>query len=212
MRNWISIRSTGMSRSAIDQLMVLLRHSLPISCDNRTRHGHYLGITFNCNTPINVEALSRHFQTDWPLWRQSSSDIEINVIFACYFLVLRVTQSVVMVWLVPFLQKRSRKLGLISRGVRENPEWVNGLLALPLLGAKQPGPLTRESRPEGGMNTRGSWSFTPDTLPGTEFAEGVSPEADSGEFRDCFWSNRSNGRFRENHISTLVQIESMAVT
>ena len=35
----------------------------------------------------------------------------------------------------------------------------------------------------------GSWSSTPDALPGTEFAKGVQPEANSGEFSDDLWSN-----------------------
>ena len=61
------------------------------------------------------------------------------------------------------------------------------------------------------MKTRGSWSSTPDALPGTEFVEGVWPEADSGEFSDDLWSNRSHGRLRENHVSTPDQSESLVV-
>ena len=37
---------------------------------------------------------------------------------------------------------------------------------------------------------------------GTEFVKGISPEADSSEFRDRLWCNRSNGRLRENHLPT----------
>ena len=53
--------------------------------------------------------------------------------------------------------------------------------------------------------TGGSWSSMPDALPGKEFAEGVLPEADSGEFPDGLWSNRSHGRLRENHVATADQ-------
>ena len=61
------------------------------------------------------------------------------------------------------------------------------------------------------MKTRGSWPPTLDALPGTEFAESVSSEADSGEFSDDLWSNRSHGRLRENRTSKPDQIESLAV-
>ena len=35
----------------------------------------------------------------------------------------------------------------------------------------------------------------PDALPGTEYAEGVPPETDGGEFSDDLWSNRSQVGF-----------------
>ena len=64
---------------------------------------------------------------------------------------------------------------------------------------KQPAPLARASRTDGGMNAKGSWSSTPNAPPGTDFAEGVSTEVDGGEFSDNLLSNRSHGRLRENH-------------
>ena len=59
--------------------------------------------------------------------------------------------------------------------------------------------------------TRRNWSSMPDALPGTEFDEGVLPEADSGEFSDDLWSNRSYGRLRENHVATADQRESLGL-
>ena len=48
----------------------------------------------------------------------------------------------------------------------------------------------------------------PAALPGTEFAEGVPPEADGGEFSDGLWSDRSqvgSGRtiFRQRTVESL---------
>ena len=37
----------------------------------------------------------------------------------------------------------------------------------------------------------------PDALPGTEFAEGVLPGADGGEFSDVFWSSRPQVGFEK---------------
>ena len=65
--------------------------------------------------------------------------------------------------------------------------------------------------PEGGMKTRESWSSMPDALPGTEFAEGVPPEVDGGEFSDDLWSNRSHGRLRKNHVATADQREYLGL-
>ena len=51
----------------------------------------------------------------------------------------------------------------------------------------------------------------PDALPGTEFAEGVLSEADSGEFTDDLRSNRSHCRLLENHVATADQRESLGL-
>ena len=67
---------------------------------------------------------------------------------------------------------------------------------------KQPAPLVRSSRIEGGLNSRGSWLSTLDALPGMVFTEGVSYEADSGEFSDDLWSNQSHGRLGRTYIYT----------
>ena len=69
--------------------------------------------------------------------------------------------------------------------------------------------MTGPSRLEGGMPGESGHPILT-TRPGTEFAEGVSSEADGGEFRDRSWGTRSQGRLRENHISTPDQIESLA--
>ena len=57
-----------------------------------------------------------------------------------------------------------------------------GSLRSHILGDEITGAAHAASRLEGEMKTRESWWSTPDALPGTEFAEGVSLEANSGEF------------------------------
>ena len=83
---------------------------------------------------------------------------------------------------------------------------VHPMLADELTGAARAGVADRRRN-----ETRGSWSPVPDALSGTEFAEGVPPEADSWEFSDDLWSNRSQCRLREYHVATADQRESLGL-
>ena len=91
-----------------------------------------------------------------------------------------------MEWLLPSLQGRSRTSGLVSRGIRGVRKGLNGLLVRPMLGGESTGAARAGVADRRRNETRGSWSSTSDALPGTEFAEGVAPEADSGEFRTTY--------------------------
>ena len=83
-----------------------------------------------------------------------------------------------------------------------------GSLRSHIIDDKTTGVALAASRLEGGMKTGGIWPSTLDALPETEFAEGISPEADSGEFSDDLWRNRSHSRLREDHVATADQRES----
>ena len=116
-----------------------------------------------------------------------------------------------MEWLLPSLRGWPHTSGLVSRGIRGSPEGANGLLARPMPGNESTGAARAGAADRRRNETRGSWSSTPDALPGTEFAKGALPEADSGEFSDDLWSNRSYGRLRENHVATADQRESLGL-
>ena len=98
-----------------------------------------------------------------------------------------------------------------ERDPGERRKGLYGQHAFPLLGDETTGTARSGVAGRRRNETQGFWSYTSDALPGTEFAEGVSPEADSGEFSDDLWSNQSHGRLRENHIPAPDHSESLVV-
>ena len=94
------------------------------------------------------------------------------------------TSMGLMEWLLPSLRGWPQTSGLVSRGIRGNPEGANGLQLRPLLADESTGAARAGVADRRRNETRGSRSSMPDALPGTEFAKGVLPEADSGEFSD----------------------------